>query len=359
MAIKASSSQQIDALVADLSAANTLKREAAIARLTVIGERAVERIVALARSTSAGPARAAAFRALEGIGDARALEPALYAMTDLDPVVASAAIAVARDFVRTARGAEAVDGLTAVTLDRRRPDAVRLAALRALGDLDATTIAPVLASLKEDPNDAVRAAAAARQPARRRTDADPVDVLARAAEEALPADPEALRHAIVQAGGTAPLPHLLKIVERVREREASAKQGRRGDDWATARAAAHVALAGRGSRIAVYDLRESLERGRPLPVEFLTALSLVGDASCLEPIAEAHTKARDGWWRDHLARSFQEIVARERLTKRHAALRQVERRWPGAIERLWPGKSGGAGGSRGARGPGKWRGIGR
>ena len=339
MAIKASSSKQIDALVADLASANAVKREAAIARLTVLGSRAVERVAALAAAPSAPAARAAAFRALEGIADSRGLEPALRAIADADPMVAAAAIAVARIFVRSARAASAVDRLTAVTLDRRRPEAVRLAALRALRDLDPATIAPLVASLADDPNGAIRTAAAA-QHSRRRTDSDPLDLLARAADEALPDDPDALRLAIVQAGAIVPLPRLLKIVERVREREGegegSPTPGRRGDHWATARAAAHLALAARGSRIAVYDLRESLEQApAPLPVEFLTALSLIGDASCLEAIAGAHAKSRDAWWRDHLADAFRTIAAREKITRRHAVIRKIERKWKGGLEELW------------------------
>jgi HEAT repeat protein len=347
MAIKASSSKQIDALIADLAAASAVTREAAIARLTVTGARAVERVAALALSvSSSGAARAAAFRTLEGIADPRALEPALKAIAgaaDTDPKVATAAIAVARLFVRSARGAAAVDRLTAVTLDRRQHEAVRLAALRALRDLDAGTIAPLLASLADDPNGAVRAAAA--QPKRRRSDGDPIDTLARAADEALSDEPDTLRRAIALAGGSAPLAQLLKIVERVREREGSASPGRRGDDWAVARAAAHLALAERGSRIAVYDLRESLERARaPLPVEFLTALSLVGDASCLEAIAGAHARARDTWWRDHLADAFRTIAAREKITRRHAVIKRIERKWKDGLEELWAGGAGKAGG---------------
>ena len=46
-----------------------------------------------------------------------------------------------------------------------------------------------------------------------------------------------------QAGGIAPLPHLLEIVERVARTRGSAAAGRRGDDWAPVRGAAHVALA--------------------------------------------------------------------------------------------------------------------
>ena len=349
MAIKASSSRQIGALVTDLASADAVKREAAIARLTVLGPRAVERVAALAASTAAGPARSAAFRTLEGIADPRAFEPALQALSDADQGVAIAAIAVVRLFVLSARAAAAVDRLTAVTLDRRRPESVRLAALQALRDLEAATIAPLLKSLSGDPSQAIRGAAAA-PPAQRLTERDPLDALAQAANEGLPDDPEAIRLAIVQAGGIAPLPQLLKIVERVRDREGAPASGRRGDNWAMVRASAHIALAERGSRLGVYDLRESLGRSRtPLPVEFLTALSLAGDASCLEAIARLRVCAGDTWWRDHLARAFQAIVSRERLTKRHAALRRVEQRWPGALERLSvagagrAGKAGGAG----------------
>ena len=334
MAIKASSSKQIDALAADLASADAVRREAAIARLTVLGARAVERIATLATSAAAGAARAAAFRTLEGIADPRALEPALQAIADADQGVAIAAIAVVRLFVRSARAATAVDRLTAVTLDRRRAESVRLAALRGLKDLDTATIAPLLKSLSTDPNQAIRAAVAAPL-AGRLTDRDPLDLLAHAATEGLPDDPDAIRLAIVEAAGIAPLPHLLKIVERVRDREGSPTAGRRGDNWAAVRASAHVALAERDSRLGVYDLRESLEQARaPLPVEFLTALSRVGDASCLEAIAKAHAAARDAWWRDHLADAFVAIIARERLTKRHAVLRRVEQRWPGALGRL-------------------------
>jgi len=337
VAIRASSTKQIDALVADLASADTVKREAAIARLTVLGARAVERVAALSTSSTASATRTAAFRALEGIADPRAFEPALQSIGDAEPGVAVAAIAVVRPFVRSARAATAVDGLTAVALDRRRPETVRLAALRALCDLDAATIAPLLTSLSTDPHDAIRAAAAA-PPAMRWTARDPVDLLASAANEGLPDDPESLRHAIAQAGDSAPLPHLLRIVERVRDREAS--PGRRGDNWAAARASAHVALAERGSRLGVYDLRESLDRSRaPLPVEFLTALSLVGDASCLEAIARAHAETRDAWWRDHLARAFAAIVKREKLTQRHGTMKRVAQKWPDVLKQL----AGGAG----------------
>jgi hypothetical protein len=163
-------------------------------------------------------------------------------------------------------------------------------------------------------------------------------VIADAAEGALPDDPTALRAALGQAGDASPPPLLLRIIERVREREGAEPAARR-DEWRLARAAAHQALAVRGSRIALYDLRETVEtaKGR-LPVEFLAPLALIGDASCLEAIAAAHAAARDAWWRQHLADAFYAIVARERLTARSAVLRRIAKRWP-----KWAGKPGGAG----------------
>lgn len=345
MPIRASSSRQIETLVADLTAPSAITRETALARLTVIGARAVERLVALAQSSGDAASRAAAFRALEAIADPRSLEPALQAVDDADATVATDAIGAARGFVLGPHGARAVDRLTATALDRSRPEPVRVAALRALGVLEPATIAPLLKSLANDPAAAVRAEAAADRPPRGAAAIAPADTLAAAAEHGLPDDVRALHQAIVRGGGDVTLAALLRIIERVREREGSEPAGRKAE-WGAARAAAHVALANRGSRIALYDLRESLEGARqPLPVEVLAALSLVGDASCLEAIASAFTRSRDVWWRQHLAQVFRTIVKRERLTRRHAAVKRVEQRWPQALDELWSEKAGKAGGA--------------
>ena len=99
-----------------------------------------------------------------------------------------------------------------------------------------------------------------------------------------------------------------------------------------ARAAAHLALANRGSRLALYDLRESIESLRErIPVEFFAAVTAIGDASCLEPIATAYARAKDDWSRRHLADAFRVIVDRENLTKRHALAKKIDKRSPG----LW------------------------
>jgi hypothetical protein len=353
VAIKPSSARQIDALVADLGADRAVTRDTAVARLTMIGARAVERLMAVARSEAPAAARAAALGALEAIGDPRARDAILRAVDDRDPAVAVAAIGAARGYLRGGHGAEALDQLTRAALDRSRDESVRVAAIGVVGELELSTIAPLLEALRDDPQGGVRALArsvgsgssilgrrrwgrretARRETARRETaeretaQSDALKTLTAAARHDLPDDPDGLRHAIVREGGSTPLPSLLRVIEAVREREGQEPPSRRAA-WMAARAAAHLALANRGSRLGLYDLRESLESAdMRLPVEFLAALSLVGDASCVEAVAAAHARSRDGWWREHLAAAFRAIVNREGLTGRHGVMRKIARRW--------------------------------
>jgi HEAT repeat protein len=338
--VRASSATQIESLIADLSGISDVKRDAAVARLTVIGRRAVARLVALTESGAGPLARIAALRALEAIGDPRGLDAALRALGDRDAGVAAAAVGVARVFIRGAHSVRVVDRLTGVVLDQRRPDAVRVAAVRSLRELDPATVAPVLKSLLADRSEAVRSEAAAGRQATEATTDDPATALARLAERPLPDDPAAIRRLVIAAADTAPLPALLSVLERIREREARELRTRRAG-WTTARAAAHLALARRGSRLALYDLRESLERaGEPLPVDMLASLSLIGDASCLEPIAAARAKSDDSWWRDHLDRAFAAIVQRERLTSRHAVMKKIRAKYERAGKATPAGRTG-------------------
>ena len=347
MVIKTSSSKQIDALVSGLSAESVVTREAAVARLTVIGARAVERLVALVESDAAPPARTAALRTLEAIADLRALDSALRALRDADEAVATAAIGVARTFLRGQRGAAALDRLAEVALDKTRDEQIRLAAIRAVADLPASTVKPLWQALRDDANAEIRAQVESRAPGGRSggSGRPHLTYLTAAAEVGLEDDPAALRQALVHGGGALALPLVHRIIERVREREALVPAGRR-PEWLRARAAAHVVLANRGSRLALYDLCESLKASAaPLPVEFLTALSLVGNASCLEAIAAAHQRWDDEWWRQHLADSFHSIVERERITRRHAVMKRIQKRWGDAAKELvaWRSRAGGAG----------------
>ena len=342
MAIRASASREIDALIADLTGHKTVAREAAMARLTVIGSRAVERLILVVHSSKLPVARVSALRALEGIRDPRSLGPALEAATDADPSVAVAAIALARAFIRQDKGADVVDRLTTLALDQARAEAVRLAAIAALRDLGPATVAPLLKALADDAKPAIRAEAtrspktvrSAAAPAPKREDAD--GMLARAADEGLPEHPDQLREALASASRTVTLARLLRIAERIRERE-STEPERLREGWAAARAAAHLAMAKRRSRIGVYDLREWLGSARtPLPLDAFAALSMVGDSSCLEPIANRYAASRDEWSRTRLADMFRAIVKREAISRRHAAIKRVERKQKRALDELWP-----------------------
>ena len=96
------------------------------------------------------------------------------------------------------------------------------------------------------------------------------------------------------------------------------------------RGAAHLALARRGSRLALYDLRDTFGAAtRPLPVDFLMAVAAVGDESCLEPLARAWARAgTEPWWQTHLAEAASEVMARHGLSGRHAVVRRLRDKWP-------------------------------
>lgn len=344
MPIKASSARQIETLLADLGSDRAATREAAVAQLTLLGARAVDRLLLLLDSDASANARAAALRTLEAIADPRALDGVLDAIDAAEATVACAAASAARVFLRGPRGNVAVDRLTTTVMDTARNEDVRIAALGALGDLERSTLAPLLAALQRDPSAAMKAATTLS------ATVDPAEVVTRAADRGLPQDPEELGEAVTRAGGGIALPLLLRVIERVREREASEPAARRAG-WTRVRGQVHVVLAARGSRIALYDLRESLEAASaPLPVEFLAALSTAGDVSCLEAVAAAYTRATpspgptarkgDDWWRDHLADAFRTIVKREGLTRRHAVVKKIEKRWGSALEYLWAGGAG-------------------
>ncbi len=327
MPITTSLSKQIDALVSDLSSSDAATREAAVARLSVIGARSVDRLVAAVGSKSPVTSRAAALRALEAIGDPRAIAAALTALDDAAPEVAGTAVDLLRGFVRGAHGVEVVDKLTITALDTNRPEALRIATIRALGDLGKTTTAPLFKTLAGDKSEAIRREV---ERSRRSTSKDGNPPVSNQ-EPSGTDDPEALKRQIAENGSTVPLSFLASAVERGREKMAADR--RASAAWAAVRGAAHLALAERGSKLALYDLREWLESGgAELPLDALSALSVAGDASALEAIAAAYAKSAAGWSRDRLMEAFRTIVAREKLTRRHAVMKKIEKRWPAILE---------------------------
>jgi hypothetical protein len=232
---------------------------------------------------------------------------------------------------------EALDRLTAVAVDRGRSRGLRLAAIRALRDVGPATIGPLLAALGTDPDASIATAAGLGPDAA----ADPAFLLKEAAEGTLPAEPAVLRLALTEAGAAVQPAVLQQVIERVRFRE-GAETGQLRTEWTALRGAAHAALALRGSRAALYDLKETVESARePLPVDFLGAMAALGDASCLEALAAAYHRAIeagrkvDDWWRIKLTDVFRTIAAREHVTKRTAAGKRISGKWKDAAGILW------------------------
>jgi hypothetical protein len=341
--IRASSAKEVDALIADLNGSVAIAREAAVARLTVIGPRAVERLLGVVRSSAAPIARVSALRALEGIRDPRPVEPALeMASSDTDNDVAAAAISLVRMHIRQARGTSVVERLTQIALDAGRADTVRLAAITALKDLPERTVAPLLQTLANDPKASIRAGAERATSTPRPSsispsaNADADAFLVRSADEGLADDGARLREALASASRTTPLTALLRIVERAREREGM-EPAKRRESWTAVRAAAHLALAKRRSRIGLYDLREWLESSETAPtVDAYAALSLVGDASCLEAIARRYAAPQDEWSKSRLGELFRTIVRRDDVSRRTAAVKRIERKQKRVLDELWP-----------------------
>jgi hypothetical protein len=334
MVIKASAAGEIRALLAALTGDDEVKREAAVARLAVIGRRAVDRLITAYHSGGDRTARAAILRSLEPLGDPRAAAVARAAMIEGgDMAVAGAG--VFRGLLNSPHGqsaTEALDTLVAAALDPTADRRIRLAALDALQEMPHGVRTRLAEALKGDPDATVRAHAAAAPREAAVADALWNDAL----DGRLPDDPVPLIELIAAKAAASPLSALQKLVDAARARETTGTPSRR-HAWRALRGALHEAIARRGSRVALYDLRESLtEADGPLPLSFLAAIQTVGDASCLEPLAAAFARSpsTNTWWRDQLAATFRAVAKRARVSRRHAVMKRLSARFPEAVLEL-------------------------
>jgi hypothetical protein len=341
VAIRRSAAAEIAVLLADLCSDDPVARETAEARLTVIGVRAIPHlIVAFDRSGSAG-ARAAILKVLEATPDRRSAELGAEQLEadDADPAVRTAAVSLLGAFLQSAESARVLDTLTAFILDAERPDSLRLHALDVIERALPHVLTPLRARLTEDPSSAIRAWASASTAAGAPVIDPRLAIESAAAGE--PADPRFLRELVPAGAADAPLPTLHRLIEVARDREARAGGAAERRAWLAVRSSVHLSLAHRGSRVAVYDLREAIARAaEPLPDGFAEAAALVGDGACLESIAELLARAPAApdsplrEWQDRLARAGRSIVERERLTRRHAIMKKIARISPGVASSL-------------------------
>jgi hypothetical protein len=339
MVIKASAAAEVTALVKALAGAaadprapreNDVQREAAVARLSVIGGRAIDKLHRAYAATTDLGTRLAILRTLEAIPDQRNLPLAADALA-AGGDVAVAAIGVLRALLTTeggAAGTEALEALVTTAVAASDDRRLRVAALDALSDVPGNVRARVAHALGAE----AEGAAGAGKP-------DDVDRQQAAGWEdaldgRLPDAPQALRDVVSARAAAAPLNSLRKLIDAVHGRETGADASSR-EGWRALRGSLHQSLALRGSRVALYDLRESIPTGgEPLPPSFLAALHVIGDETCLDPLAAAWASARDERWRHQLAGAFKAIASRERVSKRHAAARRILARVPAAVE-LW------------------------
>lgn len=315
-------------LIDELAATDPLRRETAVARLSVIGSRAVTRLLALVADTAASPhARLGGLTVLETIADPRASAIAIKLSGDADVRIAVAAIAVLGALAQgeDTHADKAFDRLTSLALDATIDSDRRVAACRGLEGLPANVVSPILEALASDSPAPVQAHATRAQAGA----TQPIDTLASAD---LPSDPAVLIAILREEGADARVTLLRDLIDKVRARERDTVDANGRAAWMAARGMLHQQLAARQSRLAVYDLRETLDASsEPLPVGFLAAAVAVGDIGCLEPIAASWVMATtDRWWRDHLAEAFTAIVRREKLTRRHATLKKILEKWPAA-----------------------------
>lgn len=311
-------------LIDALLTSEPIAREAAAARLAILGARGLERLSATLQGLQTPEHTVAILDVLERIGDVRSAASVCPLLTNPDPTIAAAAVAVVRRALQSDNAeaaARATDDLLGLALNPATLEPVKRAALDALADLPEDIVAALRGRLGQVPAASTGAPAAAPSP--------PFDVerwLEGQGEGGLDHLPEALN----RIGGSAPLPLLRRLVERLREAERTAAAGVQAD-WRRLRGLAHQRLAERGSRVALYDLRETIEDGAELPVSMLAALQLIGDASCVEAVADAWERTSDAWLKDQLRDALQTIITREGLTRRHAAYKRMTTRHPELI----------------------------
>jgi hypothetical protein len=294
----------IDRLIADLQSSDSIRRDAAVARLRILGNRALPRLIDLVAAHESSAVRALALDALEGLDDVRAIDVAFDALRDGNIEVVIAALGVLRRWVAEETGTRLLDAITAITVDRSRDARVRVAALAALSELPEHLVRPI------------------------RDQAPPPESAGPSLD-----DPVQVREWIQAYGAGATLSTLHELITRTREREHAESSSRLRSEWLQARGRAHQALAKRDSLVALYDLRETFEAATgALPQSFLSTAAAIGDASCLEPLARAWaTAGKDLDWNHQLSTTAATIMRREKLTGRSAAVKKLRVNFPGFI----------------------------
>ena len=396
MPIVPSRSRETQALVARLSSQSAADREAAVARLRLLGPRAVPAMLAVLPGS--GPElRLCVLELLEHTPDPRALAEVMALCRDRDAPVARRALALLPRLWRAEggdrRGAdpgrgppdlripavralcglhgrgvvEALEPLIDAILDEAEEERFRLEALASLQSVDPKTAATLRERLARGTG-LVPAATTRTSFGTEGEPASPRALLDRLEHQAMGPDETVRTARALEAMGAAALPGLHAVLDRAadprlvsalaevagrlhsptsipvlsRALKRLADLPRRATDEGRREAASriHVALAALDSRIALFDLRERLQAapiGSAVPL--LAAAERIGDASLLAALARLY--AEEPAPRGAVASAFAAIVGREKLRPRSAALRSLKAEDREALEALWATLPGG------------------
>jgi hypothetical protein len=311
MPIRSSSVSGIDQLITNLQKKSKIKRDAAVARLRIVGSRSIPRLIAIIKSDANATVRAAALSALETSNDSRARNSAMATLSDKHESVTLAAIIVMRNWLSTDADAMTVDALVTLVLDPNRSQTVRQAALHALADLPENLVQPLRQQL-------------AQEIGIKNLTTEPTE---------LANNPATALEWLNTKENKATLSEIHQLITYARAQERACENSSEQAAWCHLRGATHAVLANRNSRVALYDLRESIEKAsKPLPLDYLLAIRSIGDATCLEPLGRAWSRAStEPWWCQQLADAAKNIMNREKLTGRHTVVKRVRARWNGFL----------------------------
>jgi len=398
MPIVPSQAREIEQHIARLDSPRASQREAAVARLTLLGGRAIDHLLRAIPEASATtllgilavlerlrperalPALLGLCRHPEAAVARRALAAAAaYRHPQAVPVLAESAssgepevaLAAVRALMHLHDGGldEALEPLVDVLLDESRADNLRRAAAGVLTRLPRPERRVLLARLSESRSPALRAHAANADrdsrstPTRARREAPasaaalvaqleggPAATQGRAQRRLLTLGASALpavHRALARGPAANALARLADIVAEIGNNTSvpvladalrhltSTPEAVGKADGARARVRLHVALAALGSRIAIQDLRSALAARPPVDApDLLRAVAAVGDARLLPPLAAL---ALD---QPELGQECQEtlrmLVQRARLRRNAPGVRSLPEPHRKALLALWP-----------------------
>ena len=259
-----------------------------------IGARAVPHLLDAFAASASPAARAAILKVLEATRDRRGLALAPRATRSPRPAiprVAAAAIVLLGAFLDD----ESTQALETLRRGGRRRRAARPANGWPPGELERTPariLAPLRKRLAETRARRSGAWRPGRAPRRGRPSLDPPLLLESAADGDRGRPRGSCRGWSPPAGRTSAADAAPARRAGPRPRSQAAADAERREWLARARPG-HVALAERRSRVALYDVATpSRAPAGPLPARFASPLGLVGDAACLEVIAERRCRGR-------------------------------------------------------------------